>query len=122
MASGSIVGDSWLAETADAVGGTVAHDVTEGGLLEDMAHLDGPGFCAGDLHPERQDHVTARRVLVHVRRRRHPPTGPFPRQRHHSLDGRHFTLTQPSNRDTAPIGSLAHGESLRALVLVALHQ
>jgi len=55
MASESVVRDNWLAETARAAGGTLSHDVAEGGLLEDMARLDGPGFSAADLHPDVRD-------------------------------------------------------------------
>jgi len=44
--------DSWLQAAAASHRGTVRDDVTGGGLLADMAQLDGPGFNAADVRPE----------------------------------------------------------------------
>lgn len=49
---GAQVGDAWVAAAARALGGTV---VEGGGLLADMAALDGPGFRAADVHPVVRD-------------------------------------------------------------------
>lgn len=48
------VGDAWVAEAAAAYGGTATED-PNGGLLGDMAALDGPGFRAADLQPQVRD-------------------------------------------------------------------
>lgn len=52
MNHGQTVGDEWLAAAATVQGGIVRENVAGGGLLADMAQLDGPGFRAGDLRPE----------------------------------------------------------------------
>lgn len=52
MHNGQTVGDNWLQAAAATHRGTVRDDVTGGGLLADMAQLDGPGFKAADLRPE----------------------------------------------------------------------
>lgn len=50
MHDAETVGDSWL--VAESAGNTVAHAPSAGGLLSDMADLDGPGFRAADLRPQ----------------------------------------------------------------------
>lgn len=52
MATGSLIGDAWLQEAADAFGGEVLDDVPGAGLVDDFSRLDGPGFVAADLRPE----------------------------------------------------------------------
>ena len=54
MSSASIVAGNWLDELASAVGGEVRDDA-DGGLLADLADLDGPGFRAAGLCPEIRD-------------------------------------------------------------------
>jgi hypothetical protein len=49
------IGDRWLGAAASVHGGVVRDDGSEGGLLADMAQLDGPDFRAGDLRPEVRD-------------------------------------------------------------------
>jgi hypothetical protein len=49
------VGDGWLGTAAVAFGGTVAERVESGGLLADMAQLDGPDFSSADLRAEIRD-------------------------------------------------------------------
>lgn len=46
----SAIGDAWLHDAADTLGGRVAK-ASGAGLIADMASLDGPGFRAADLHP-----------------------------------------------------------------------
>ncbi len=46
----SSVGDAWVQASAAALGGRTVED-GEGGLLPDLAVLDGPGFRAADVHP-----------------------------------------------------------------------
>ncbi|BAL88106.1 hypothetical protein AMIS_28860 [Actinoplanes missouriensis 431] len=48
------IGDTWLEEAAASYGGA-AHERTGGGLLADMAQLDGPEFRASALRPEVRD-------------------------------------------------------------------
>jgi hypothetical protein len=55
MHGGQTVGDGWLEAAADAHGGSVQERVAGGGLLADMAQLDGPDFTAADLRPEVRD-------------------------------------------------------------------
>jgi len=55
MHSGQTIGDGWLQAAADAHGGSVREQVDDGGLLADMAQLDGPDFKAADLRPEVRD-------------------------------------------------------------------
>ena len=55
MHDGSRVADGWLQQAAEAVGGTVAMNVSDAGLLHDMSALDGPGFRAADLNPQVRD-------------------------------------------------------------------
>lgn len=45
------VGDSWLTNAAERIGGSVGSSGPTSGLLPDMAALDGPGFRASELHP-----------------------------------------------------------------------
>ncbi len=45
------VGDRWLADAADRVGGHVVVDDPGAGLLPDLGVLDGPSFSAAQLHP-----------------------------------------------------------------------
>jgi hypothetical protein len=52
MHDGQTIGDSWLHAAAATHRGTVRGDITSGGLLADMAQLDGPDFRAADLRPE----------------------------------------------------------------------
>src|SRR5690606_41544641 len=49
------VGDGWLHATASAWGCVVREQVSDAGLLSDMAVLDGPDFRAADLRPEVRD-------------------------------------------------------------------
>ena len=53
--SGPVVGDAWLAEAAEVLGGSVRRDVADGGLLPSLSVLDGPGFRAADVRPEIRD-------------------------------------------------------------------
>jgi len=55
MHDGQVVGDRWLHAAAAAYGGAVRDDIPNGGLLADMAQLDGPDFKAADLRPEIRD-------------------------------------------------------------------
>lgn len=55
MHDGQTIGDSWLQAAAAAHRGTVREDVAGGGLLADMAQLDGSGFKAAELRPEIRD-------------------------------------------------------------------
>ncbi|MPY86081.1 MAG: hypothetical protein GEV00_23220, partial [Actinophytocola sp.] len=55
MHHGQTIGDAWLQAAAAAHGGAVLEQVDGGGLLADVAHLDGPGFKAADLHPAIRD-------------------------------------------------------------------
>ncbi|WP_188836447.1 hypothetical protein [Flexivirga endophytica] len=50
MHSGSRVADGWVADAAAALGGRTESD-GEGGLLADLAALDGPGFSARSIDP-----------------------------------------------------------------------
>jgi len=62
----SHVGDAWLRDAADALGGTTARGA-ETGLFSDMACLDGPGFRADALRPQVRDfyeHTSAWRIDV----------------------------------------------------------
>jgi hypothetical protein len=52
MHHGQTIGDRWLQAAAATHRGTVLDDVAGGGLLADMAELDGPDFEAADLRPE----------------------------------------------------------------------
>jgi hypothetical protein len=49
------IGDDWLRSAAAAQGGHVQERGDGGGLLADMAQLDGPEFKAADLRPEIRD-------------------------------------------------------------------
>lgn len=51
----STVADNWLHTAATDLRGTVRDNDPLGGLLPDMAMLDGPGFRAADLRPEVRD-------------------------------------------------------------------
>ena len=55
MHNGQTIGDGWLQAAAATHHGTVREDVPGGGLLADMAQLDGPGFEAAELRPEIRD-------------------------------------------------------------------
>jgi hypothetical protein len=55
MHNAQTIGAEWLEAAAAAHGGTVHQHVAGGGLLADMAQLDGPGFKAGELRPEIRD-------------------------------------------------------------------
>ncbi|WP_226344982.1 hypothetical protein [Agilicoccus flavus] len=64
--SASRVDDTWVEAYAQRLGGRVRR-VADGGLLRDMADLDGPGFAASDLHPLVRDfyeHTGAWRMEV----------------------------------------------------------
>jgi len=52
MHDGHTIGDSWLQAAAATHRGSILDDVNGGGLLADMAQLDGPDFKAADLRPE----------------------------------------------------------------------
>lgn len=51
----SRVADDWLAAEAKLLGGTVEADALDGGLLPDLAALDGPGFATADVAPAIRD-------------------------------------------------------------------
>lgn len=55
MHQSSRVGDGWLQAAAAQWGCVVREQVSDAGLLADMAVLDGPGFRADDLRPEVRD-------------------------------------------------------------------
>jgi len=52
MHDGPRIGDAWMADAAQRLGGVVVEGRPGAGLLTDMAALDGPGFRADDLRPE----------------------------------------------------------------------
>jgi hypothetical protein len=52
VAAGSVVADDWLAAAASVDGAEIREGVPGAGLLPELAHLDGPGFRTGDLHPD----------------------------------------------------------------------
>jgi hypothetical protein len=43
------VGASWLTAEAERIGGSLRHDVADGGLLPSLSVLDGPGFRSADV-------------------------------------------------------------------------
>jgi len=45
------IGDRWIAEHASRIGARVVEE-PDGGLIPDLAALDGPGFRAADVRPE----------------------------------------------------------------------
>ncbi|WP_216853622.1 hypothetical protein [Phytoactinopolyspora halotolerans] len=55
MHQGRTVADAWLQDAAAAHGGAVLEHIDGGGLLADMAQLDGPEFKAANLRPEVRD-------------------------------------------------------------------
>lgn len=55
MHRGQTIGDAWMQSAAATHGGAVLEAVDGGGLLANMAHLDGPDFKAADLRPEIRD-------------------------------------------------------------------
>ena len=55
MHNGKTIGDEWLTAAAAAHHGSVLEQVAGGGLLADMAQLDGPDFRSADLRPEIRD-------------------------------------------------------------------
>lgn len=52
MHDGQTIGDGWLQAAATALGGTVREHADGGGLVPDLAELDGTCFRAADLRPE----------------------------------------------------------------------
>ena len=54
-ASGAVVRDGWIAAEAARIGGSVAANRSDAGLVADMSALDGPGFNAADLAPAVRD-------------------------------------------------------------------
>lgn len=67
MSADSAVRDGWLAAAARDAGGSLIEDSAGGGLIADLAALDGPGFAAADLAPEVRDfyeHTTRWRMEV----------------------------------------------------------
>jgi hypothetical protein len=55
MHAGALVGDGWLADAADAIGGSIAEGRAGAGLLADMSDLDGETFSSAALRPEIRD-------------------------------------------------------------------
>ena len=55
MHNGQTIGDGWLQAAAATHHGSVREDVAGGGLVADLAQLDGPGFKAAELRPEIRD-------------------------------------------------------------------
>lgn len=53
-AAAGVIGQSWLDSAAAAVAGSVVRG-DDGGLVADLAVLDGPGFSAASLHPQVRD-------------------------------------------------------------------
>jgi hypothetical protein len=70
MNEGHSVGEAWLQGAAATLGGGVA-ERPGGGLLPDIAVLDGSGFKAADLRPQLRDfyeHTSAWRMEVWTQR------------------------------------------------------
>jgi hypothetical protein len=66
-ATGAVVRDGWIAAEAARVGGSVAANRSDAGLVADMSALDGPGFNAADLAPAVRDfyeHTSSYRLEV----------------------------------------------------------
>lgn len=72
-ASGAVVRDGWIAAEAARIGGSVAANRSDAGLVADMSVLDGPGFNAADLAPAVRDfyeHTSSYRLEVWIGWRR----------------------------------------------------